>query len=304
MIPTFEDFCLYTYVIVDDLYAALAPRRGLAGPAPRECSDSELLTMALVGECRGWDEETVLLSAWKDYPHLFPHLPSRTRCNRRRRNLQPVLTHLRQRLLRLLDWAHDRQCVIDSLPVPVMQFHLVPSSANAGWWRGFGAAFGKVVTKKQTIFGYKLHLLITANGVIRDFVLAPANAHDVTVAPDLLYAQRGLVVVGDSGYIGAPLAEDLWQRRDVALLVPPRGNQVAAMPPATRRRLGMVRQIVETVNDQLTAQLQIGKNHAHSFWGLTARLATKLTAHTLCMYLNQLMGNATCLQIKHLAFPI
>lgn len=33
-----------------------------SGPAA-ECSDSELLTMALVGECRGWAEETVLLVA-------------------------------------------------------------------------------------------------------------------------------------------------------------------------------------------------------------------------------------------------
>lgn len=75
MIDTFEDFCLWAYVVVDDLYTALAPRRGLAGPDPTECSDSELLTLALVGECRGWDEETVLLSAWKEYAHLFPHLP-------------------------------------------------------------------------------------------------------------------------------------------------------------------------------------------------------------------------------------
>ena len=35
--------------------------------------------------------------------------------------------------------------------------------------------FGKVVTKKQTSFGYTLHLLVTFNGVILDFHLAPAH---------------------------------------------------------------------------------------------------------------------------------
>ncbi len=45
------------------------------------------------------------------------------------------------------------------------------------------------------------------------------------------------------------------------------------------------------------------RNHAHTFWGLCRRLYTKLTAHTLCIYLNRLLGNADFLQIKRLAFP-
>ena len=106
------------------------------------------LALALVDECRGWDTEPVLLSAWKEYAHLFPSLPTRTRFNRGRRNLYGVSPHLRIALLRLLDWNEEDHCVIDSLPIPVLQFHLVTGSANAGWWKAFGAAFGKVVTKK------------------------------------------------------------------------------------------------------------------------------------------------------------
>ena len=47
----------------------------------------------------------------------------------------------------------------------------------------------------------------------------------------------------------------------------------------------------------------IGKNHAHSFAGLRARLESKVTAHTLCIYINRLLGKADALQIKCLAFP-
>jgi len=36
---------------------------------------------------------------------------------------------------------------------------------------------------------------------------------------------------------------------------------------------------------------------------LCARLASKLTAHTLCIYINRLLGKADALQIKALAFP-
>ncbi len=303
MVTEFEDFCLWLYVVVDELWqqlpAAYKPSRG---PRP-DCSDSELITLALIGECRGWTEETVLLRCWREYRHLFPRLPERSRFNRRRRHLMHAINAIRQAVLRLLDLAEDRQCVIDSLPVPVLQFHLVPGATGKATWQSEGAAFGKVPTKKQTIFGYKLHLLVTLNGVIRDFVLAPANASDVSVGAELLGEQDDLAAIGDKGYISAPLAAALRAERDVLLLTVPRRNQRQQLPDAVRRLLNRWRQIVETVNDQLTEQFSIGRHHAHTYWGLCARLYTKLAAHTLCVYLNRLLEAPDCLQIKALAFP-
>src|SRR5262249_57717108 len=128
MITHFEDFCLYCYVFVDELWRRLAPFFPRPGPDP-VCSDSELITMALVGECRGWDEETTLLRHWQAYPHLFPRLPERSRFNRRRRQLAPVINALRQGLLRGRDVALDPGGVIDSLPVPLLPFHPPPPSS-------------------------------------------------------------------------------------------------------------------------------------------------------------------------------
>ena len=51
------------------------------------------------------------------------------------------------------------------------------------------------------------------------------------------------------------------------------------------------RRLIETVNGQLTEQFHIELNHSHTFSGICARLATKLTAHTLSVYLNRLLGN-------------
>ncbi len=185
MIAEFEDCCRWMYVVIDDLWQRLpAAYKRRSGPAPA-CSDSEVLTLALVGECRGWTTETTLLSQWAEYAHLFPILPERSRFDRRRRQLRHALNAIRQAVLAVLDVAQDRQCAIDSLPVPVLQFHLVPSAAGTDSWRAAGADFGKVPTKKQTIFGYKLHLLVTLGGVIRDFVLAPASASAVTVGAEL-----------------------------------------------------------------------------------------------------------------------
>ena len=290
MITEFEDFCLWTYVIVDELWRQLPPAyKPSRGPAPG-CSDSELITMALVGEGRGWTKETELVAHWREHRDLFPVVPERSRFNRRRRALMHAINALRQGVLAVLDLAQDRQCAIDSLPMPVLQFHLVPAAPSAATWRSEGATFGKVPTKKQTIFGYKLHLLVTLNGVIRDFVLAPANASDVSVGAELPGEQDDL-------------AAALRAEREVLLLTVPRRNQRQHLPDAVRRLLNRWRQIVETVNDQLTEQFAIGRHHAHTFWGLCARLYTKLAAHTLCVYLNRLLGAPDCLQIKALAFP-
>jgi hypothetical protein len=50
--------------------------------------------------------------------------------------------------------------------------------------------------------------------------------------------------------------------------------------------------------------LHVETNHAHSFDGLCARLYTKLTAHTLCIKINRLLGQPDVLRIKALAWPI
>ena len=117
-------------------------------------------------------------------------------------------------MLQTLDLACDRQCVIDSLPVPVVQFYLVPGST--GDWRAYGATFGKVPSKKQTIFGYKLHLLITIGGLILDFVLAPANATDLEVVIELLSEHTDLDVLGDKGYLSAEKATKLLEKNRFA----------------------------------------------------------------------------------------
>ncbi len=299
MITQFDDFCLWAYIVIDDIWQHLRPLLTHPGPQPI-CSDSELITLAIVGECRGWDKETDLIQEWEAYRHLFPNLPERSRFNRRRRQLSLGINLVRQAILRVMDLGQDRQCLLDSLPVPVVKFHLVPGST--GDWKEHEARFGKVTSKKMTIFGYRLHLLLALNGTILDFELAPANASDLQVGEELLSAYKDLDVVGDKAYISAPMREELHQR-NVQMLTIPRENQKEQLPERVKHLLNRMRQLIETVNGQLTEQFHIDINHAHSFWGLVTRLYSKVTAHTLCIYINRLLGKPHFLQIKALAFP-
>jgi IS5 family transposase len=300
MIHDFEDFCLYVYVIVDDIWQEIAPYFSRPGPKP-DCSDSEIIAIALISESRGWDKETELYDNWKPYLALFPNFPERSRFNRRRRNLAQAINMVRRKVLQRMDLSQDNQCIIDSMPVQAIEFHLVPSST--GDWEAYGARFGKVSSKNQTIFGYKLHLLVTLNGVITDFELAPANATDLAAGEELLAQHRNLTVLGDKGYVSKSVAESLQLHNGVTLLALRRKNQKEQLPPALKKFINKVRQLIETVNGQLTQQFNVEKNLAHSFYGLCARLYTKLTAHTLCIYINRMLSKADMLQIKSLAFP-
>jgi hypothetical protein len=301
MIADFEDFVTWMYVTVDDCWKQIAWLYRRPGPQPRTCTDSELITIALVSECRSWCRETHLIEEWKAYRPLFPTLPERSRFNRRRRNLMLAINHIRQIVLTMLDVALDAYGAIDSLPVPVMQFHLAPQRTRE--WDVNGACFGHCASKHQTFFGYRLHLVVTLGGVIVNFELTAADADEREAAEDMLMDHPGCYFLGDKGYVSADLAAELQEIDNIRLIALRRVNQRQQLPQTLARLVKRFRQIIETVNSQLADQFTLERNYAHSFSGLCARLYTKLTAHTLCIYLNRLFGNPNWLQIKRLAFP-
>jgi len=69
------------------------------------------------------------------------------------------------------------------------------------------------------------------------------------------------------------------------------------------KRPGPARQIIDAINGQLTKHLNIRRSYAPSFWSPCARLYTGLTAHTVCIYINRLLGKPDYLQSESLPFP-
>jgi hypothetical protein len=291
MIADFADLCTYVYVVVDELYRPLAAAYDQR-PGPRAVfTDSELIALTLVAELLGLDAETRFLAyVRRNHLALFPLLPERSRYNRRRRQLVEVTNRIRggimARLWRVLEAEGRGLCVIDSLPVPVVGYH--HAAGDHRWWGE--ADFGRVPSKKQRVYGFKLHLLISHCGLILDFALAPANRSDGTLAAQLLEDKAGLTVLGDKGYINGPLQARLAARHDLTLLTPKRKNQLAQLPEALTQAINHFRQRIETVNSQLVGQFRLQQNRAKSLWGLAARVSAKLAAHTLGLYLNHLLG--------------
>ncbi len=291
MIADFADLCTYTYVLVDELYQlVVAPYD--QRPGPRSAfTDSELITLTLAAELLGLDAETRFLAyVQRNHRALFPLLPERSRYNRRRRQLIAATNRIRgglmARLWRILEAEGHDLAVIDSVPVPVVGYH--HASGDHRWWGE--ADFGRVPAKKQRLYGFKLHLLISHCGLILDFTLAPANHNDGALTAQLLADKTGLTVLGDKGYINGLLQAQLATQNDLILLTPTRRNQLVQLPRALSRALNHFRQVIETVNSQLVGQFRLQDNRAKSLFGLCARVQAKLTAHTLGLYLNYLLG--------------
>src|SRR5260221_10464636 len=136
--------------------------------------------------------------------------------------------------------------------MPVVKFHLVPGST--GDWAAHGANFGKVASKKITIFGFKLHLLVSLGGLILDFELASVSAADLNVGAELLVDHTDLTVFGDKGYISAEVARQLLNHNRLKLRTLPRRNQADQPPKTVSRPFNAVPQIIETRNGRLHEQ--------------------------------------------------
>ena len=74
------------------------------------------------------------------------------------------------------------------------------------------------------------------------------------------------------------------------LLAPVKVNQPPIRCQQAQQQLNRLRLICETVNAQVQLLLHLSKHYAKSTWGLFTRIAAKLTAHSVGMMLNQLVG--------------
>lgn len=302
IITTFEDFILLVYTIIDDLYHQFVPssvsqRRNVD---TAKMSDSEIITLSICGELAGIDSENAWYSFVKrNYRHLFPRLCSRTRFNRTRRALLQVTELPRQKLIYSFPIPTSRYFVIDSFPLPVCKF------GRARYCRSFrvdGANYGKCPSKKETYFGFKVHALITIEGYITAFEITPASVDDREGLRDFAENHLCLTVLGDKGYTGEQLWEDM-QEKGICLMSLKPSNHKNNWPKEVRQVIFRFRRRIETVFSQLSEQLNAEKVLAKSFRGLCTRLQNKILGHNLCMAFNSIFREPCDIgKIKHLIF--
>jgi len=232
------------------------------------------------------DEDTQLFAYFRrHYAHFFPNLRQvhRTTFSRQAANLWKVKERLWQELL--AQTPHDPAFALcDSLPLPACLF------ARAYRCRRFKgeAAFGKDTLLRQTFYGFRVHARVCWPGVITRFSVAPANAHELSVLPELAERTFG-VLVGDRNYHSPKTKEELAQM-GIELLAPYPSKKLDPNPKRSAF-LSRLRYRIDTVFSQLTGRYSIKRVWARDLWHLASRLVRKVLSHTVAFLLNHRMGN-------------
>src|SRR5881392_3328764 len=259
------------------------------GPAPR-LSDSEVVTIALYQELIGEPREDHFLRLHQaSLRTFFPGLNERSRYNRRKRDLWTVILAVRISLQVVLDALQlEETAAVDSAPVPCVGYKRAKQASDF-----VGTAdYGVCSSKAMKYFGLKLHSVVSFTGVIMGFLLTGASRYDNQPVVELLdsFSHHLKRLLGDGAYNDAALQRSLAQYRSLELLAPVKVNQPPTRSQPAQRQLNRLRLICETVNAQLQEQLHLSKHYAKSTWGLLTRMAAKLTAHSVGMMVNQLLG--------------
>jgi hypothetical protein len=297
---TLEDMLTVSFFYVDEFYQKVAYLVERPGPKPA-FSDSEVITLTLINHMVT-DSETAFYDFVKrNYKRLFPQLIERSRWHRRSKSLFKLTNLIRQMLLVHLGVDRHMWYIMDSMPIPVCGYTRAGRQHNlaAEFAITHAQMYGHCAAKKEDFYGFRLHLMVTTEGIPAHFVVAAASHHDVVIGPELLETYRQQIVVGaDKGYVG--LGKRLDDSPDYHLVIQRRDNQ---LPNTAEEQLFLAtyRKVVETTNSQLSEQFHMQYSRAKSAWGLMSRVLHKLTAHTFAIFLNHLAGRPL-LSIKSLIF--
>lgn len=278
-------FIISVFCLIDDRLKGCQRSYRKRGPAPK-LSDSEVLTIEIVGEFLGLDtDKAIYLFFQRHYAHFFPNLlrVHRTTFVRQGANLWKVKERLWQELLALT--PHDPAfALVDSMPLPACMF------ARAYRCKRFKgeAAFGKDTLLKQTFYGFRVHARVCWPGVITRFSVAPANTHELSVVPEIAEGTSGLIV-GDRNYHSPKTREQL-ESMGIEL-VAPYSSKKRDPHPKRSAFLSRIRYRIDTVFSQLTERYCIKRVWARDLWRLASRLLRKVLSHTVAFLLNHQMGN-------------
>jgi hypothetical protein len=259
------------------------------GPAPH-LSDSEVITLALYQELIGEPREDHFFRLHQaSLRPFFPGLNERNRYNRRKRDLWSVILAVRVSLQIVLDALElEETAAIDSAPLPCVSY-----KRSKGVSDFVGTAdYGVCSSKAMKYFGCKLHTVVSLTGHILGFLLTPASCYDNQPVVELLdsFSHHLQRLLGDGAYNDAALQSYLQQYHSLQLLAPAKVNQAPKRSSSAQKQLNRLRLIGETVNAQLQEQLHLSKHYAKSTWGLMTRIAAKVTAHSVGMMINSLLG--------------
>src|SRR5215208_4461068 len=284
------------YVLVDVWWRERHPPSVVPNKPGRPAllCESEVLTLAILSQ---WPRFRSERDFWRfASSHLRPYFPklcSQGQFNRRVRALEPELRALQQAFAGELCEPSAVYRVLDTTLLPAM---VRVRASRKGLFAG-QATFGRSASKTEWVYGFKVALSVSPQGVICDFGLAEAASDDRPIGDSLIIEDSHEAFLADKGFTGVQ-----WERRWLDLYgalvaATPKDNSKRTWAKTDRRWASGKRQIIEGVIDQLKDLFALERHRARTLGGLLARLAAKMAAYTCGQRLNDQLGRP----LRHLA---
>src|SRR5215218_132955 len=289
-----DSFLVSLYVLVEDWWklehSSEPPRAG----RPALLTDPEVITLAILAQ---WPRFRSERDFWRfAQAHLrpyFPNLCSQSQLNRRVRSVEPDLRDFQRAVARTLCGVSEVYHVLETTLIPAI---VRVRASRKGLFAG-QATFGRSASKTEWVYGFKVALSVSPEGVICAFGLAEAASDDRPIGDFLIIEDSHQTYLADKGFTGVE-----WERRWLDLYgalvaATPKANSKRAWAKTERRWASGKRQIIEGVIDQLKDLFALERHRAKTLGGLLARLAAKMAAYTCGQRLNDQLGRP----LRHLA---
>jgi hypothetical protein len=255
------------------------PRPGPEG----KVSDQELIALAVAQAATGLCSDRQFLGAvGRLLPGYFPQLPDQSQFNRRLRRLAPQITAVQLMVSELI--AEGRVRLVDGTLIACANY---PGCASQSHFAGH-ASYGYCPSKSEFVWGMRLVLISDHKGVPVGYdLVGPKTGQERDAALELAAAHAGSLLFGDKGFWGKEYTSSL-ELIDVELVTPER-HRLGERPPAELAK-ARIRLVIESVFANLKRQMRLEDHLAKTIGGLVQRVAQRLLALTLGIYLNCLLG--------------
>ena len=215
-------------------------------------------------------------------PGFFPDLPDQTQYNRRLRRLTPWITTVQPMLAEPV--AESQVRLADGTLIACANY---PGCASRSEFAGH-AAYGYCPSKSQFVWGMRFVLLADPKGVPVGYdLVGPKTGQERDTVLELAAAHAGSTLFADGGFWGREYQASM-QLIDIELVTP--AKHKVSQRPASEIAKARIRLVIESVFATLKRQMGLQDHQAKTLPGLVARIAQRLLALTLGIYINTLTG--------------
>ena len=275
MTASLETLVVAAYVFACSLSI---PRPGPAG----KVTDQELVALAVAQAMTGIASDRQFLGAVaRLLPGWFSHLPDQSQFNRRVRRLTPWMTTVQ---LMVAEWIAEGEIrLVDGTLIACANY---PGCASHSDFAGH-ASYGYCPSKSQFVWGMRLVVVCDVKGVPVGYdLVGPKTGSERDCALELAAGHPG-VWFADKGFWGREYGACM-QLVGVTLITPDKHR--LGQRPASEIAKARIRLVIESVFSTLKRQMRLDTHLAKTLPGLIARIAQRLLALTLGIYLNTLLG--------------